>query len=244
MARMNPSVVVIISADAEWLEVRKYFTGCKVNHSPYGEWFTHKYNNISNLDETVIFMHGGWGKVAASGSTQYVICQWRPRLIINMGTCGGFDGKINRGDIIFVNKTIIYDIFEQMGDPEDHINYYSAQLDASWAEAPLPIPVKVSLMVSADRDLLTKDIKGLSKKYGAIAGDWESGAIAWVANKNQTPCLILRGVTDIVGSSGGEAYDGNVDIFYQNTELIMKRLLDSMPLWLLKYKERVSSNRK
>jgi adenosylhomocysteine nucleosidase len=96
-------------------------------------------------------------------------------------------------------------------------------------------------MVSADRDIFSKDIKELSTKYGAIAGDWESGAIAWVANKNQTPCLILRGVSDIVGCRGGEAYNGNINVFYNNTQLIMKRLLDSLHFWLLKYKYSVSS---
>jgi adenosylhomocysteine nucleosidase len=239
MARMKPSFVVLLSADAEWSEVRKYFPGCKIKHSPYGEWFSYKYNNISDVDETVIYIHGGWGKVAASGSTQYVICTWQPRLIINLGTCGGFEGKIKKGEIILVEKTIIYDIFEQMGDPDEHIKYYCTQVDTSWATEPLPIPITRSIMVSADRDLLIRDIKGLSETYAAIAGDWESGAIAWVANKNQTPCLILRGVTDIVGDSGGEAYSGNINIFYKNTELIMKRILDSVPFWLMKYKARL-----
>ena len=41
-----------------------------------------------------------------------------------------------------------------------------------------------------------------------MALDWESGAIAWVAARNQTRCLILRGVTDLVGEAGDEAYDG------------------------------------
>jgi nucleoside phosphorylase len=54
-----------------------------------------------------------------------------------------------------------------------------------------------------------------------------------VANKNQVPCLILRGVTDLVGAEGGEAYNGNIEVFYSNTELIMKTLLDSLSNWIL-----------
>jgi adenosylhomocysteine nucleosidase len=127
MARMRQSFVSIISADAEWREVQKYFPECKLKRSPYGQWFSYKYNNQSHFNDTVIFIHGGWGKVAASGSTQYVISQWEPRLIINLGTCGGFEGMINKGEIILVTKTIIYDIFEQMGNSEEHIKYYIAQ---------------------------------------------------------------------------------------------------------------------
>ena len=90
-------------------------------------------------------------------------------------------------------------------------------------------------MLSGDRDLFCKDINALKQKYGAIAGDWESGSIAWVANKNQTPCLILRGVSDLVGENSGQAYDGNIDLFYRNTQVVMNELLKSLPEWLFKY---------
>jgi hypothetical protein len=39
-----------------------------------------------------------------------------------------------------------------------------------------------------------------------------------------------------VGESGGEAYAGNVNTYYENTEVIMKKILDSLPQWLLMYK--------
>jgi adenosylhomocysteine nucleosidase len=69
------------------------------------------------------------------------------------------------------------------------------------------------------------------QKYGAIAADWESGAIAWVAKQNNVRCLILRGVTDLVNAGGGEAY-GNISLFHENTKSIMKTLIDQLPIWL------------
>jgi vancomycin resistance protein YoaR len=87
------------------------------------------------------------------------------------------------------------------------------------------------LLVSADRDILTGDIPGLVEKYGAVAADWESGAIAWVAQKNGLRCLILRGVTDLVGATGGEAY-GNIQVFHENTRMVMKTLIEQLPDWL------------
>lgn len=51
-------------------------------------------------------------------------------------------------------------------------------------------------------NLLVEDIPMLVSRFGASAADWESGAIAWVADKNRVRCLILRGVTDLVGSRG------------------------------------------
>jgi len=232
----NPDFVVLISADAEWRVIRNYFPKATIYPSPYGEWLNYSYEDITRLKQPVVFIHGGWGKVAASASTQYSISRWHPKMVINLGTCGGFEGDIDKGEIILVEKTIIYDIFEQMGDPEEHIKHFSTEIDTSWLTTPFPLQVKRTLLVSADRDLFYDDITKLKAKYGATAADWESGAIAWVAYKNQTRCLILRGVTDLVGVSGGEAYD-NVNYYYENTELIMKKLIESLPQWLLKYED-------
>jgi adenosylhomocysteine nucleosidase len=231
---LNQHFVVLISADAEWRVVRKIFTASVINRTPYGEWFSHQYGPLNGLIKPVIFMHGGWGKVAASGSTQYAIGKWHPQRIINLGTCGGFKGEISSGEIILVEKTVIYDIYEQMGDPDEHIHEYMTEIDNSWISLPYPTPVRRLLLVSGDRDLIISEIPMLKAKYGAIAGDWESGAIAWVSHKNQTPCLILRGVTDLVGGEGGEAYNGNVRYYYKNTELVMKMLIEALPRWLLK----------
>ena len=66
------------------------------------------------------------------------------------------------------------------------------------------------------------------EKFNAEAADWESGAIAWVSRKNKVRCLILRGVTDLVGAGGGEAY-GKIEVFHENTRLVMKRLVGMLP---------------
>ena len=173
--------------------------------------------------------------MASAGSTQYLINRYKPKLIVNLGTCGGFEGKIERGAIILVEKTIIYDIYEQMGDPDEHIRHYSVDVDTSWLVDPLPQEVIRTVLVSGDRDLFWDDVPMLKAKYGAIAGDWESGAIAWVASKNNTKCLILRGVSDLVGEGGGEAYQGKVNYYYENTAIIMKNLVQTLPHWLLEY---------
>jgi adenosylhomocysteine nucleosidase len=94
-----------------------------------------------------------------------------------------------------------------------------------------------SLLVSGDRDLFCDELNTLKSKYGAIAGDWESGAIAWVAARNRTQCLILRGVTDLVCETGGEAYGGKVKNYYENTGVVMNKLIDSLPGWLLMFGE-------
>lgn len=224
------AIVIIISANIEWESILNLFTNKVIHNSPFGDWFEQKVEADGWL-VPVIFYHGGWGKISSAASTQCVIDKWSPYLLINLGTCGGFEGKIERGTIILVDQTVVYDIIEQMADYDEHTAHYSTQIDLSWIGDVYPIPVKKTLLVSGDRDLIAVDIPSLESKFNAIAGDWESGAIAWVARRNGIKLLILRGVTDLVGSSGGEAY-GNITLFRRVTKTIMRRLVESLPGWI------------
>jgi len=226
-------IVVIISANTEWRVVCTIFSDVELHTSPFGQWFVVDLN-VGEHNEQVLFFHGGWGKIAAAASTQYVIDRWTPELLINLGTCGGFEGEIEKGTIILAERTIVYDIINQMGDYEAAIERYATDIDLSWLSESYPQDVHRTLLVSGDRDLLVDDIPRLKAQFGAVAGDWESGAIAWVAARNNTKCLILRGVTDLVGSSGGEAYEGNIHIFVKGATEVLRRLVDSLPAWIAK----------
>ncbi len=219
-------MVVLISANAEWRAVKHIIPEAHPQPTQLGESF------LADIGfGRVCFFHGGWGKISAAATTQYVIDHLAPNLLINLGTCGGLAGRIERGTVILVEKTIIYDIIEQMGDPDEAIGHYATDLDLSWIKEPYPHPVLRGLLVSADRDILREDIAQLIKKYNAVAADWESGAIAWVARRNGVPCLILRGVTDLVSADGGEAYE-NIGLFHERTQAVMQELIKQLPDWV------------
>lgn len=222
---LNP-ILVLISANTEWRAIKGMFPQAEIQLSPFGEWFTHAAN---------VYFQGGVGKISAAASAQYAIDRFQPRLLVNLGTCGGFRGEIAIGEIILAEKTIVYDIHEQMSDPEAAIARYITEIDLSWLARPLPLVVRQTLLVSADGDLRAEDIPRLKAKYGAVAGDWESGAIAWVARRNGVRCLILRGVTDLVGEGGdadSEACDEGLHAFHQNAAMVMKRLVEGLEGWL------------
>jgi adenosylhomocysteine nucleosidase len=223
--------IILISADIEWRALKRILPEAQIMSSPLGEYFELPLV-VAGLSQTVIFFHGGWGKISAAASTQYVIDRWTPNLLVNLGTCGGFEGAIERGAILLVEKTIVYDIIEQMGDFDEHIAHYSTSIDLSWlGEAPYPQTVQCSLLVSGDRDLIVEEIPMLKQRYHASAGDWESGAIAWVAARNGVRTLILRGVSDLIGASGGEAY-GNIQLFENAAQQILEKLVAALPDWL------------
>ena len=228
---MMESVVVIVSADVEWRVLRDILSVQPTGRTPYGECCELQVN-VQGQPTQVTYVHGGWGKFSAAGSAQYAIERWSPDLIINIGTCGGILEQIEVGEIVLAERTLVYDIIEQMFDAKEAVEHYATDLDLSWLREPYPHPVKRTPLLSADRDGLAEQIDFLKDEYSATALDWESGAIAWIAAKNQKRCLILRGVTDLVDSSGGEAYDGTGELFSKRTDDIMRTLMESLPSWI------------
>lgn len=225
-------VVILISAGTEWRAVLEAFPDAICQPSPYGGWFTHSLPGMKAGASPVLFMYGGWGKIAAAASTGYAIQRWQPSLVVNLGTCGGFAGQVERGEILLVEETLVYDIIEQMGDPDVAFQHYATRLNLDWLPEALPQAVRRARLVSADRDILPQDIPMLIERFGAVAADWESGAIAWVTAQNKVPCLILRGVSDLVSSNGGEAY-GGLEVFQKQAVQVMNQLLESLPGWIL-----------
>lgn len=217
-------IVVLISAIAEWEGVKPLFPETRVEQSPFGDFMQVR------LDKWDLKLyHSGWGKIASAAMMQYVIDHDSPDLIVNLGTCGGFEGVVQQGDVILVEQTFVYDIVELMGDL-DIATYYASSLDLSWLPEPYPHPVLRGLIASADSDLPPAKIPFLKSK-GALAADWESAALAWVARKHNARLLILRAVSDMVSEHGGEAYD-NIEIFNQRAKEIMKQLFAQLPDWL------------
>jgi len=216
------NIAVVISANSEWRETLSVLKPRSVQRSPYGDLFF--IETDPEYSKYIMFFHGGVGKISAAGSAQYIIDKFAPELLVNIGTCGGFEGSVDRGDIILADETVVYDIYDSMEGGETTLNRHITKIPAGrWKEL-FKDEVIVHKLVSADRDLVPSEIEGLKDKFGAIAGDWESGAIAYIARKNSVDLLILRGVSDIVSRHGGEAY-GDVEKFHDGAAAVMAKLI-------------------
>ena len=224
-------IAILISANSEWSAVAGHLDPAALLKSPFGEYFISQVN-----EQPALFFQGGWGKVSAAASTQYVIDNFEPEAIINLGTCGGLRGQAEVGEILLVTDTLCYDIHERMGDPEEAIGFYSTRLDV--IEPPYPQPVRLACLASADEDIDPQKVGLLIDKFKVAAADWESAAIAWTAKRNGIKCMILRGVSDLVSAEGGEIYHDGAAGFDERAREIMFLLLDCLPQWLEKIQER------
>ncbi len=79
----HPRAVVIVSADAEWRQVHKLFPSATYKKQLFGKYF--------HYDCDTLIAQGGWGKISAAASAQYVVERYK---------------------ILAVTKTIVYDVVE------------------------------------------------------------------------------------------------------------------------------------
>jgi adenosylhomocysteine nucleosidase len=115
----------------------------------------------------VVFVQGSWGKVSAAACTQYALDRWQPKLLVNLGTYSGFEGKIELGEIFLDEKTLIYDLIEQMNpDSSAAIEHYRVNLDLSWLAQPYPQAVRLGLMISAF--FIQKEVLLLPKRSNSV----------------------------------------------------------------------------
>jgi adenosylhomocysteine nucleosidase len=226
-------IVILIAADEEWRIVKQALTPLAgPPMSPFGEWFAHELD-IKGRRFSVIIFQTGCGKIPAAAAAQYVIQRWDPHLIVNLGTCGGFKGHVESGELLIVNRTVVYDIHERSGHKDEQTAKYTTDIDLSWLELPYPSNARFATMATADQDLDPGSISELYGKYGAIAADWESGAIAYVAHKtNGKACLILRGVSDVVDPVSGEP--SSDDAIDKGMGILMNKLIATLPEWIEK----------
>ena len=219
---MKTKIAVIISANTEWKAVKAIFTEdhLTIHKTPYGEMFEFKVNQTP-----VNVFYGGWGKICAAASAQFIIDKYHPDLIVNLGTCGGFEGQVKSEDLIQVTKALSYDIYEKMFDSKAVVDHFTTKLHTDWLNIK---DIQREIIVSGDRDIDPNDIDYLINEYGAKAGDWESASIAFVADKNKSDLVIIRGVSDVISTSHGEAYNDN-NIFIDNTAIIMNKLFKILP---------------
>ena len=94
-------IVVIVSADGEWEAVKSVLPQAVPERTLFGECF-----DISLDRWPVTFFHGGWGKVSAAASAQYVIDHFQPDLLVIDGGNSHFTDTNRRARALVVNKVM------------------------------------------------------------------------------------------------------------------------------------------
>lgn len=204
----------------EWIATLAYFKK-DINDCikyPYGEYFI-----INKYDKELIFYRCGVRKTNSVASNQYMIDHFNLEKVIVAGTCAGIDDKYKPLDILVPSKAVQYDCTVKEMEPlikeslSADIKYCNCDKDCVIGTADKPV-------------VMWKDYLDLKNNNITIA-DTEASAIAYVCQKNNVDCIIVKGISDFpvkeIETDAENALKVQYDTFVQNIPLIMNAIYDT-----------------
>ena len=173
--------IVIVSAIAEWNGVKPLFPEAEIETFPYGECFT---ASLRGRDDHVLPHRLGEDCLRRCDAIPDRSTPPRSASSTS-GRAAASKESLNKGEVILVDRTLVYDIVELMGDL-DITSYYASSLDLRWLADPLPHPARRALIASADSDLPPQKIpsaqiercgrRGLGVRGAGVGGGKEQCA--------------------------------------------------------------------
>lgn len=218
-------ICIQICSRIEWASIKEML---KINISEIGEYPYGEYFNYSIYKKEYIFYHSGATKTRSSAACQFAIDNWKPKMVLVLGTCGGVGEGLRVADVIIANKTVQYDCIDRMGR-HGAIFYepMTINIDNSWIDfSKFDERLYEGIVATADQDI-NFEVLQLLRKEDVLCADWESGAIACVCSLNKIKFCILRGISDIPENNEASAINQGMD-YRKNTPIVMKKLIDTV----------------
>lgn len=167
----------------------------------------------------VVLLKSGIGKVNAAMGTTLLIHDYRPDVVINTGSAGGFNPELKVGDVVISSEVRHHDVdatvfgYAYGQVPQMPASFKPSPLLSELAEkaakAAGEAAVVKGLIVTGDSFMADEDRVAFvkSKFPGLQAAEMEAAAIAQVCYQFGVPFLIIRSLSDIAGKDSNISFD-------------------------------------
>lgn len=194
------------------------------------------YNPIevySNADKSLILSLNGYskehnvdniGSQAASINAFVVINNYKPDLIINCGTAGGFSEKNTKiGDVFIANKKVCFHN-RKISISKDFAEYGSGNYKVINSDLiARKFNLKQGIISTGDSfDIIDSDLLTMKQNDTAVK-EMEAAAIAWVCLIHNTDFTAIKAITDFVDKP-----ESTNDFFLKNIALASNNLKEKI----------------
>lgn len=151
------------------------------------------------------------GKVNAAVCTQLLIDKFHPSVIINFGSAGGINGKVNVLGYYAAEKCCQYDFDLSLID-DVKVGYIQGFDDVYFKVDTRPTDFLPKISVaSSDHFTASENDVDTVNSMSCYAFDMELGAIGQVCTLNSVPLVSFKGITDVHGSGAdGDTFKTNL----------------------------------
>lgn len=167
----------------------------------------------------IVLLQSGIGKVAATVGTAILLDHYKPDLVINTGSAGGFDSSLNLGDVVVSTEVRYHDA------DVTAFGYEMGQM----ASQPAAFNADVKLIEIAEKAIAQKEgqhsVRGLictgdtfvsseeKKSFirhhfpSVIAVEMEAAAIAQTCHQFEVPFVVVRAISDVADKESPMSFD-------------------------------------
>lgn len=227
--------IAVIGAMIEEIEVFKnQIENCKEIIKSGVKFYDGMYHN-----KEVVLMLSGIGKVNAAMNTTVLFEQFNPDIVINIGTAGGMNTKLNTGDIVLSNKVIYHDVDVTGFDypygqvPGMPLTYESDKDLLENAESItelFDVNVYTGLIATGDSFIHRKEQINIIRENfdDVLAVEMEAGAISQVCFKYEKPFIVVRSISDIPERESQHEFHEYLELASKNSTKFLSKMIEML----------------
>lgn len=185
-------------------------------------------------DQEIILLKSGIGKVNAAMSTTILLQHFKPDLVINTGSAGGFDENLEVGSIVISDEVRHHDVdvtifgYEMGQVPQMPAAYHSnEELKELAVEAVSELGEhSYAVGLIATGDSFMDDPERVAKAREAFpdmkASEMEAAAVAQVCYQFDTAFVVIRALSDIAGKESSVSFEEFLPVAAKHsTEIVL-----------------------
>lgn len=208
-------VGIICAGDTELAPFLPIIEDCVITEKAMLKFYQGK---IEGIDIVTLF--SGVCKVNAAIATQILIDTYHVDLVINAGTAGGMDPKLDIFDTVISTEVAYHDVHEEIlteFHPWMENVFFKADEEllklSEKAVAKLNTDYRIvcGRMVTGEAFITDEGREEINEQFAPLTVDMETGSIAHVCYVNQVPFIAIRSITDTPSHSGSEYFEENCE---------------------------------
>lgn len=210
---MKQTIAIMAAMEEEVQEIKNIME----NLEEKDIYALHVYEGTINGLKTIL-VQTGVGKVNAARTTQIIIDKYNIEYVINVGTAGGLNEKLEIGDIIIGTKLVQHDFdITAFGHEKGYITGIgtSFESDKKLVEKAQKAILKLKDIniiegTIASGDIFCTEVKMKEKirnKFKADCVEMESAAVAQVCTLDEMPFIVIRSISDIPNGNNAITFD-------------------------------------
>ncbi|MDE4083762.1 5'-methylthioadenosine/S-adenosylhomocysteine nucleosidase [Planococcus maritimus] len=226
----------VIGAMEEEVELlRNQLANTSVREIANSEFTTGTYKG-----QELILLKSGIGKVNAAMTTTILMQEFKPDLVLNIGSAGGFDEELEVGAVVISDEVRHHDVDAtvfgyELGQVPQMPAAYTANKEL------IELAVKavdeigehqhaVGLIATGDSFMSDPERVALVKQQfpEMKAAEMEAAAVAQVCFQYDTAFVVIRALSDIAGKESSVSFDEFLPVAAKHSTEIVLRVIEKM----------------